>query len=160
MTTNIYSKLIDKSVEDLNKFLLKEKNKEIVFFCVGNHKIWYDNFSSILSERLKQKNKKFFIYGGKQFPIVPDNLVDFMNFVEKKHSSAKIVLIDNCRTFSRSESGILVSKRVATVAAGYVNKKSFGDYSILLKVDITENPNEFLAKQEFVINKIVNALAV
>ena len=160
MRIGIYEYSVKQSIEKLNCFLKENKTQEIVFFCAGNYKIWYDSFSSAVADGLKHENIKCFVYGGKGFSILATNILSYMGFIEKKHPQAKIIIIDNCKTCFSAESGCLVSKQMSTIPAGLINSKSFGHYSLLLKVCLTEDSEKFLEKQKFVVNEILQKIAI
>ena len=95
------------------------QNKEIVLFCVGNYKIWYDSFGPTFAEMARKNNIHCFIYGGEQTSIVSDNLLDYMKFVESKHPSATIVIVDNCLTSTTSNLYDIEIKRNEEKSKGY-----------------------------------------
>lgn len=142
----------------LSKFLSKYRNKEVVFFCVGNYKIWYDSFASAVGSMLKAINIKCFIYGGKDYPILPDVLTNYMAWVENNHPNACIIVVDNLLTFSQDDCGELIISQRKTNVAGLVNKLSFGDISVLLKTNPYNNYVDFLEKQQQVVANLAKAL--
>ena len=115
------------------KLLNIYQNKELVFFCAGNYKVWYDCFASEVANVLKELKIKCFIYGGNQFSILPENLSDYIHFVQNKHPNACVIVVDNLLTFDQSECGqIIVSDRSTNISAMCKNI-AFGNISLLLK---------------------------
>lgn len=131
----------------LSKLLKKYKYKEIVFFCVGNYKVWYDSFASIFTSEIKKISTRSFVYGGKDFPIVPDNLSYYMDFVRCKHPSACVIVVDNLLTLQPTECEEVVIKNRTTNIAGLNSCLTFGDISVLYKTFPYQNSNIFLEKQ-------------
>ena len=146
--------------ESLKNVFGKNISKEVVMFCVGNHKIWYDSFGPLVAEKLRYLGVSFYVYGGVDNTIVPDNLIEFMDFVETKHAGAIIVVIDNCLATNKDEHLMLEIKQTGSTPAFFVNEKMFGNYSILLKVDTTAEPYEFLEKQNIIINTLASKLQI
>lgn len=140
----------------LSKLLTFYNNKEVVFFCVGNYKVWFDCFASSLAIKLKTIAIRSFIYGGKDFPITPDNLCEYMDFVNKKHPKACIIVIDNLLTFSEDECGQLVINNRSTNLAYFSKNVTFGNISILLKTYPYKNSYDFLHKQSKIVDDIVD----
>ena len=102
---------MDKLRKQFNKLLTTMKHvkhKEIVFFCAGNYKIWYDDFSSVFAEKLKSIGLRCFIYGGKGHSITACNIVSYMDFINQKHPGAYIIVVDNLLTTNAAETGELV----------------------------------------------------
>lgn len=130
--------------------------KEIVLFCVGNAKIWYDCFAPLLAEMLRMDNaNNFYIYGGINFCITAENIEMYINFVKAKHPSACVIVVDNCLTLDESECGtIKISKRstnIAGLAGGYL----FGDISIMLATCPTANCFGFLKMLQRILPQVV-----
>lgn len=142
----------------LYKLLKKYQNKEIVFFCVGNYKIWYDSFSSELSSELKKLNLKVFIYGGQDFPILPDTLSCCMQWIENKHPNACVVVVDNLLTIDASNCGDLIISERKTNMAGLTKNLAFGNVSVLLKTYPYEDCYSFLKKQRQTVLHLTKAI--
>ena len=138
----------------------KSINKEIVLFCVGNYKIWYDSFGPLFAEVARKNNINCFIYGGSANPIMPDNLLEYMQFVEQKHPSALIILIDNCLSAEKKEMLDIKIKSVPSVPAGFVHSKKFGDISILLILSLETNFQKYKKYQDKTISIIVQKLQI
>lgn len=142
----------------LSKILNNYKNKEVVFFCVGNYKVWYDSFASNVGSMLKTLNINSFVYGGKDFPILPDVLTTYMSWVESRHPNACIIVVDNLLTFCQNSCGELVIAQRKTNISGLTSKLLFGDVSVLFRTCPYENYENVLAKQQRVINNLAKAL--
>ena len=151
--------LLDYKIENQFNAVFKEKtNKEIVLFCVGNNKIWYDSFGPKFADMAREQGFKCFVYGGCKFSIVPDNLLDYMDFVEHKHPSALVIVVDNCLDVSRQQKFDIEIKKTSVVPAGLVNKKSFGNISILLKTTFSLDYVCYFKFQQIVIQKLIKKL--
>jgi len=73
-------------------FLNKEKP---VFLCVGSDKFVADSLGPIVAEMLKkQYNIDTYVYGGIDYNVNANNLMQVVNYVETIHSQNPIVVID------------------------------------------------------------------
>ncbi len=131
----------------LSKLLKHYNYKEIVFFCVGNYKVWYDSFASLFCKEVKNTNTRCFIYGGKDFPILPDNLTCYIEFVKQKHPNACVIVVDNLLTLEPTESEELIINNRSTNIAGLATNLTFGNISVLYKTYPYQNSDIFLEKQ-------------
>lgn len=152
---NLLGNYIDKCFDGIFEQIY---SKEIVVFCAGNHKVWYDSFGPLLAEKLRELNIDCFVYGGVNNTIMPDNLIEFMNFVEKKHPYAKVFVVDNCLAVSNADHLSLKIKNASTLPAFLSNDKLFGNYSILLNVDPGADSCDYLERQAIVIDAIAKKL--
>ncbi len=148
---NLYSKLV---------LLLNEySGREVVFFCVGNHKVWFDCFAPFLAECLRKFSlNKCFVYGGINFSITPENLQKYAAFVKNKHPSACIIVVDNCLTANLAESGKIVLAKRCTNLAGLMGGYLFGDISLLLKTFPMQNSFSFLRVVENLLLPVTSAI--
>jgi len=133
-------------------------NKELVLFCVGNSKIWYDGFGPRFADEARKLGLNCFVYGGSEFSIIPENLLDYMDFVERKHPSAIVVVVDNCLNVSHQHKFDIEIKKTAAVPAGLINKKSFGNISILLKTSPLLDYVSYFKFEQCVIQKLIKKL--
>lgn len=136
----IFDYQFESQLATLEQILITNKQKEIVFFCVGNHKVWYDCFGPTLAEKLRKENVSFFIYGGESCPILPDNLTSYMNFVEVKHPNALVVVVDSCLLTDFEKPNSLSISMCKTKPAYFFGEiPSFGNVSILFKMSPWKN---------------------
>ena len=154
---NIVDYQIESQIFKLQKYVLENRYKEIVFVCVGNYKIWYDSFAPQFAESLRESNINCYVYGGKN-SIVPDNLIDYMTFIETKHARALIIVVDSCLVTDDRNSCCFFVKKSPMVPAGYTNTKSFGDISILFGVTRKENKFKYLETQKQTIKYLINRI--
>ena len=157
------NKYLNNSYEYFNKLadcIKNYKYKEVVFFCVGNSKVWYDCFAPLLADKLREKAlKNAFIYGGKQFSITPTNLIEYIDFIKRIHSNACIIVVDNLLTFNSDDCGLIDIFNRSTNISGLYNKCLFGDISILLKTYPYNNIG-FLDIQNRIIEQITNIITI
>ncbi len=145
--------------KQLSDILQNYKNKEIVFFCAGNYKIWFDCFAPLVGELLRLiPNNNCFVYGGTKFPITAENITEYMDFINAKHPNACIIVIDNCITLDASESGKVIINPRTTKVAGLTNNRMFGDISILLKTYTKQDSYYFLKTQQTLASMLVPVL--
>ena len=137
------------------------RQQEIVLFCAGNYKIYYDSFASMMAERLKAINISCFIYGGINHPILPFNLEEYINFIKLKHPRACIIVFDNVLTERAEECGDLIISDRSSQIAYYSKNLSFGNISILFKTYLKTSFSELLKKQVeivYILEKIFKLL--
>lgn len=66
-----------------------------VFLCVGSDKFVCDSLAPIVAEKLRHEyNLDAYIYGGLDYNINANNLMEAVNYVETMHEDSPIVLID------------------------------------------------------------------
>ena len=93
-------KEFDKSDDDLKLFayeLMKNlRGGDIpVFLCVGSDKFVCDSLAPMVAEILKKKyNVMAYVYGGLEYNINGNNLIESVNYIETQHPRSPIVLID------------------------------------------------------------------
>lgn len=154
MKINIKNYMAYKYYNRLLDILKDYQNKEIIFFCVGNYKIWFDCFAPLFAEILRTKTNSVYIFGGVNYPITPENLVEYMDFIKDKYPAACVIVVDNCITLDPNCSGEVVINKRSTIPAGLINSRAFGDVSILLKTYPKEDCYTFLHKQYNLANML------
>ena len=108
-----------------------------IFLCVGSDKWVCDSLAPIVAETLKHEfNIDTFVYGGLDYNINANNLMEAVNYIETVHPSSTIILID--ATFGK-EAGTVVLKEGCFPGMGkYVPIKKIGTISILGTVGISK----------------------
>lgn len=92
--------MFDKNEEELKLFayeLMKNlRGKDMpVFLCVGSDKFVCDSLAPIVAEILRNRhNIMAYVYGGLDYNINGNNLIEAVNYVETQHPYSTIVLID------------------------------------------------------------------
>ena len=90
----------DRSREDLIKFSGELYNKmkvlgRPVFLCVGSDKWVCDSLAPIVAETLREEyNIHAYVYGGLDYNINANNLMEAVSYIETVHPSNPIFLID------------------------------------------------------------------
>lgn len=139
----------------LSGLLCQNTSQEVVIFCVGNPKIWYDCFAPFLAELLRLNSSiKSYIYGGINFAITSENIQLYMDFIKSKHPAACIIVVDNCLTIDPDECGDVVITKRATNVAGLAGDYLFGDISVMLKTNPQDNCYIFLKKMQSLIPQV------
>ena len=155
------NKLNDKTKEYIIKLkdcLKVYKNKEVVLFCVGNYKVWFDCFGPTVAETLRRNNINCFIYGGFIFNVCAININEYMCFIKQKHPDACIIIVDNCISLKPYQNTEVVISKNKTIPACFTNMQPFGDISILLKTHIYSDPFIFLEKQNEIVFNICESI--
>lgn len=97
---NKMCKEFENSREDLKNFAYTlmckiRRDNYPVFLCVGSDKFVCDSMAPIVAELLKKKyNIKAYVYGGLDYNINANNLMEAVNYIETEHPNSTIVLID------------------------------------------------------------------
>ncbi len=107
-------------------------NREIVFLCVGNSKIWYDSFGPMFGSVMMMLDVKKYIYGNTRYNIVASNLKEYIDLIYKFHISPYIVVVDSALSFEHE--GLVVKKGKTTCAALSKNPIAVGDLSIIFSL--------------------------
>lgn len=86
--------------EELKQFALElyrkiKRNGRPVFLCVGSDKFVLDSLGPIIAEKLKkQYNINAYVYGGLDFNVNANNLMQVVNYIETEHPNSFLILID------------------------------------------------------------------
>ncbi|MGN1208577.1 MAG: DUF1256 domain-containing protein [Christensenellales bacterium] len=123
-----------------NLFFEQTKNCEIVLLCVGTKKCAFDDFGVIVGDKLK--NLKIYCYGSSKREINGTNFLEVFDFVKKKHSKAKIVVIDSVFVKS-AKKPILIFQNYGVVVSGLNNNRPIGDQGILFNSFSYHNSETF-----------------
>ena len=89
-----------KTREDLKNFafelMCKLRSKpDPVFLCVGSDKYVCDSLAPMVAEMLKKRyNVRAYVYGGLEYNINGNNLIEAVNYIETEHPYSTVVLID------------------------------------------------------------------
>lgn len=119
-------------LKDFNKietlFLENNKNKDVVFICIGTKKYFNDSFAVMLGDKLKNYN--LFVYGSSKREVNGLNYLNVYNFVKHKHKKSKIIILDS--VFVKSDKKpILIYKNSPVNVSGLNSNLLLGDESIL-----------------------------
>lgn len=74
----------------------RKTDREVIFLCVGNGKIWFDSFGPMMGSLLKRCQLKKFIYGNLQYSIKGSNIKEFIEMIAKFHINPFIIVFDSC----------------------------------------------------------------
>lgn len=154
---NIVNYQIESQFFNLQKAICFNKGKEIVFVCVGNYKIWYDSFAPCFAETLRKTNINCYVYGGEN-SIVPDNLLEYMSFIERVHAGALIIVVDNCIVDGVGDGCNMYIKSRPVIPAEMIQNNAFGDISIIYSVCRKGDRQYYLKSQKFAIEYLVNKI--
>lgn len=122
INANMISKI--EKLKDINK------NREVVFLCVGNAKIWYDSFGPMVGTILQYMGINNYVYGNLKSNICQDNLKTYIDIIYRYHYDPYIVVVDNC--LSASNKFEVIIKEGPTDCAGLSKEPiSIGDCGIL-----------------------------
>jgi len=107
----------------------KSKEREVVFLCVGNSKIWFDSFGPMVGSLLKIIGVNNFVYGNVYSNVIPTNIAYYIENIYKFHLNPYIVVIDSC--ISKNIDDCLIFKEDSLTCSS-LNKNSInvGDFFI------------------------------
>ena len=107
------------------------KNREVVFLCVGNSKIWFDSFGPMIGSLLMYLNIDKFIYGNLKKNIKGDNIEEYIDMIYRFHHNPYIVVFDSA--ISNREEVYLKIREGSTRCASFSSSPvDVGDLSVLL----------------------------
>lgn len=128
---------------DLNKWLIANENlklfklleeaskiedREVIFLCVGNSKIWYDSFGPVMGSLLMNFELEKYIYGNTRMDIKASNLQEYIDMINKFHINPFIIVFDSA--LSKENRGLVLRRGATTCGALSDSKVSVGDLSI------------------------------
>ena len=91
---DVYSQFVENDL--FNELVnLLNKQKEIVVLCIGEDKVVSDSLGPMVGSMLKNKNIKTFVYGDLNHTINSKNLIYAINYINKNHNNAKILIVDS-----------------------------------------------------------------
>ena len=101
-----------------------------VFMCVGSDKFICDSLAPIVSEMLTNKyNINAYVYGGLDYNINANNLMQAYNYIETEHPYSQIILID--ATLGNQIGKVVISEGGFGALGRELPIKKIGNFSIL-----------------------------
>jgi len=147
--------MIQKELIIMNKYfnrILENINKEIIFLCIGSNKIIGDSVGPRVGNLLKMKNKlkKFKIFGDMENPITANNIMEIKN--NNKLNNKFIIVIDSAMGKKELIGNIYISNTKTKLGKALgKNLVELGDISI--KACVCENLNNSL-KNYYQLKKV------
>ena len=146
---NIYQQL---------EFLKKQAaQREVVFLCVGNSKVWFDSFGPLVGSFLQYLEFPKYIYGNLKTSITKSNVEKYIDMIYKFHINPFIVVIDSAISNTLVPK-IKIKKGQTTVACMSDNPVMVGDYSILFCLNKKQMKDSFYYKNLFTCVKKVGRM--
>lgn len=108
------------------------KDREVVFLCVGNSKVWFDSFGPTMGSLLMHLDLEKFIYGNLRANITSRNIGEYVDMIYKLHIDPFIVVFDNA--LSKENVGLVVREGPIECAAFSENSTTVGDLSVIFNV--------------------------
>lgn len=143
-------------VDCLNKYV--EKDREIIFFCIGTDRVIGDCVGPITGSLLKNKYGNKNIYGDLEENLTYENIEDKLNEINLKYSNPYIIAIDAALSSNEDIGKFYVDNKGINYRKS-LNSKNFkiGDIGIKVVVGKDYNDSElnFKALQNISLNKIV-----
>jgi putative sporulation protein YyaC len=124
-------------VNELKK-KIDNRNKKIVFLCIGTNKVTGDSFGPLVGTKLQKLlryNKKISILGNIDKPINALNIEDKLLYVNKKYTDKYVIVVDSAVSEIELIGEIFVTKNKMVLGKG-INRKisEIGDISIKCSV--------------------------
>ena len=127
----------------LEKLIKISEEREVVFLCVGNSRVWYDCFGPIFGSVLISLGINKYIYGNTKFNITANNVSYFVELIYKFHNNPYIIVVDSI--LDGNFCGGLKIREKSIICAGLSNSPlEIGDMSITYSIDINNKQKYYL----------------
>ena len=146
------------SFEKLHQLKKISQNRELVFLCVGNSKVWYDSFGPMFGSLLQFIGLEYYVYGNIKSNVNKDNIADYVDKIKRFHINPYIVVVDNALSY-QEEFAINIINHPIKPAFLSNDTMLVGDSAILCLTpykDIKSSKNYFKMFKE--IEKISNLI--
>lgn len=143
-------------VDCLNKYV--EKDREIIFFCIGTDRVIGDCVGPITGSLLKNKYGNKNIYGDLEENLTYENIEDKLNEVNLKYSNPYIIAIDAALSSNEDIGKFYVDNKGINYRKSLNSKNlKIGDIGIKVVVGKDYNDSElnFKVLQNISLNNIV-----
>lgn len=143
-------------VDCLNKYV--EKDREIIFFCIGTDRVIGDCVGPITGSLLKSKYGNKNIYGDLEENLTYENIEDKLNEVNLKHNNPYIIAIDAALSSNEDIGKFYVDDKGINYRKSLNSKNlKIGDIGIKVVVGKDYNDSElnFKVLQNISLGKIV-----
>lgn len=143
-------------VDCLNKYV--EKDREIIFFCIGTDRVIGDCVGPITGSLLKSKYGNKNIYGDLEENLTYENIEDKLNEVNLKHNNPYIIAIDAALSSNEDIGKFYVDDKGINYRKSLNSKNlKIGDIGIKVVVGKDYNDSElnFKVLQNISLSKIV-----
>ncbi|MBP3707815.1 MAG: spore protease YyaC [Clostridia bacterium] len=143
-------------VDCLNKYV--EKDKNIIFFCIGTDRVIGDCVGPITGSLLKNKYGNKNIYGDLEENLTYENIEDKLNEVNLKYSNPYIIAIDAALSSNEDIGKFYVDNKGINYRKSLNSKNlKIGDIGIKVVVGKDYNDSElnFKVLQNISLSKIV-----
>ncbi len=111
-------------------YLKLRDRKSPVFLCVGSDKFVSDSLGPIVAELLRHKySVDTYVYGGLDYNVNGNNLVEVASYIETMHEGGTIILID--ATLDKNIGNVRVSQGAFAGMGRVLPNKKIGNISIL-----------------------------
>lgn len=143
-------------VDCLNKYV--EKDREIIFFCIGTDRVIGDCVGPITGSLLKSKYGNKNIYGDLEENLTYENIEDKLNEVNLKHNNPYIIAIDAALSSNEDIGKFYVDDKGINYRKSLNSKNlKIGDVGIKVVVGKDYNDSElnFKVLQNISLSKIV-----
>ena len=124
--------LSEKSLKQFGLSLLQKlrKYEMPIFLCVGSDKYVCDSLAPIISEMLTKKyNIPAYVYGGLDYNINANNLIQALSYIETEHPNNPKVLID--ATLGDNVGKVILTSGSYAGMGKVLPIKKIGNFSIL-----------------------------
>lgn len=130
MNNNLYLTVYENYLifDKIFKLSKISKEKQLIFLCVGNSKIWFDSFGPIVGSILKLFDLGYYIYGNTKSNITSNNLNSYIEMIYRFHNNPYIVVFDNA--ISKTQKPMLKIKEEPIYCSVLKNSVLVGDMSV------------------------------
>ena len=82
-------------IKKIEKLKIISQNRDVVFLCVGNSKVWYDSFGPMIGTFLQYVGVSNYVYGNLKSNVNNNNIQKYVENIYKFHYNPFIVVFDN-----------------------------------------------------------------
>lgn len=135
------------------KSKIDNKDKVIIFLCIGTNKVSGDSFGPIVGTNLQKMlkdNKKIKVLGNMNNPINALNVKENIEYINKMYIDKYIIVIDSAVSDKNLIGEVFITRNKTILGKGINNKISeIGDISIKCSVckDEYSSINNFISLQ-------------
>lgn len=125
------------------KSKIDNKNKKIIFLCIGTNKIIGDSFGPLVGTNLEhflKYNNKVAIFGNINNPVNALNIEEKLIYINKVYTDKYIIAIDSAVSDKNFVGDIFVTKNKMVLGKG-LNKEIFSLGDISIKCSVCRNEN-------------------
>lgn len=149
----------ENSFTNLREYIQSQKEKTLIFLCIGNAQIIGDSFGPLVGTNLQyllKENDKSIVIGDIQNNITISNLKDKLEIIENEPKKC-IIVIDSAISKTIELGNIVVTNQKTKIGQAYYNTNNMiGDISIKgIVTNSCENKNTLKNVPSYILYSLV-----